>query len=91
MYRVSDTVRSTHGQDGAVVLDIQGGRIFHLNATGSWIFGHLQEGQSESQIIHGISENFGISLDTAHKDVCEFFGSMEQAGLVQDDASRVNP
>src|SRR5258707_116519 len=31
MYRVSDGVRSTHGQDGAIVLDVQQGQMFNLN------------------------------------------------------------
>jgi Coenzyme PQQ synthesis protein D (PqqD) len=88
MRRLSESVRSTYTDGGTIVLDVQGGRIFHLNATGSWIFRHLQKGQSESQIIHGISDEFGISLSTAHKDVCDFFRSMEQAGLVHNDASR---
>ena len=34
MYKLSSTVRTTHGQDGAVVLDIRKGQMFNLNETG---------------------------------------------------------
>jgi hypothetical protein len=44
MYRVSDSVRSTHGQDGAIVLDIRQGQMFNLNFVGSRILELLKEG-----------------------------------------------
>ena len=43
MYRVPDTVRSTYGQDGAIVLDVQRGQILRLNSTASLIFQRLQQ------------------------------------------------
>ena len=82
MYTVSKTVRTTHGQDGAVVLDIQQGRMLRLNVTGSFIFEHLERGESESQIIEGLSQRFCISRDVAQADVGDFLKSIEQEGLV---------
>ena len=35
MFRLSEQVRSTHNQDGAVVLDILHGQMFRLNLVGS--------------------------------------------------------
>jgi len=89
MYRVSIGVRSTQNQDGTMVLDIQRGRILRLNVTGSMIFERLQQGQTESQIIDGISQEFRISHEIARTDVCEFLKSMEQVGLVHDDTGEV--
>jgi hypothetical protein len=51
MYRVPDTVRSTYGQDGAIVLDVQRGQILRLNSTASLIFQRLQKGETEAQIM----------------------------------------
>ena len=86
MYRISDTVRATHGQDGAVVLDIEQGRVLRFNLTGSFILQCVQRGETESQIIDGISQRFCISRDLAKTDVGEFLHSMEQEGLLHMDA-----
>jgi len=91
MYKVSEGIRSTRGQDGAIVLDIQHGRILRLNVTGSLIFARLRQGRTESEIINGISEEFRISHDVAQTDVGEFLKSMEIAGLVYRDTSQVRP
>jgi hypothetical protein len=87
MYRVSDAVRTTHGQDGAVVLDIRQGRVLRLNVTASFIFERLQRGETESQIIDGINQHFCVSRDVARADVNEFLKSMELEGLVHSAAS----
>jgi len=87
MYRVSEAVRTTHGPDGAVVLDIKQGRLLRLNITGSVIFQGLQRGETEAQIIEGIRHHFCISRDLAHADVTEFLESMEQEGLIHSATS----
>ena len=74
-----------------MVLDIQRGQILRLNVTGSMIFERLQQGQTESQIIDGISQEFRVSHDIAQTDVGEFLKAMEQAGLVRNDTPQVSP
>jgi hypothetical protein len=83
MNRVSDAVRSTHNQDGAVVLDIQHGRILRLNTTASLIFDRLQQGQTDSQIIDEVCREFRVSQEIAQADLAEFLNSLAQQGLVQ--------
>lgn len=83
MYRVSETVRTTYGQDGAVVLDIHQGRILRLNVTGSFIFECLQRGETELQIADGISRRFSIPRERAQADIGGFLKSMEHEGLVE--------
>ena len=84
MYRVSETVRTTHGQDGAIMLDIQQGQMLHLNPTGSLIFMRLQQGETESQIIDEISQEFRILHEIVHEDVREFLLSLERRGLIHN-------
>jgi coenzyme PQQ synthesis protein D (PqqD) len=91
MYKVSNGVRSTQNQDGMIVLDIERGRMLRLNVTGSLIFERLQQGQTESQIIEGISQEFHLSRDITQTDVGEFLKSMEQAGLVRNETPQVSP
>jgi hypothetical protein len=82
MYKVSETIRTTHGQDGGLVLDIRQGQMLQLNVTGALIFKRLQEGRTESQIIDEISQEFHIRRETANVDVWEFLNSLERQGLI---------
>lgn len=85
MYTVSKAVRTTHGHDGAVVLDVQSGRVVRLNAAASFILEHLERGEPESQIIKELCQRFSISPEVAQADIRECLISMEQVGLVHND------
>jgi hypothetical protein len=78
MYRVSDTVRSTHNRDGAIVLDVRQGQMFNLNFVGSRILELLKSGSTESAIVDEISREFGISRELAENDVREFLQNLEE-------------
>jgi hypothetical protein len=71
MYRICESVRSTHGQDGAIVLDIKQGQIFNVNLAGSRILELLESGIPESEIASAVSREFEISRETATQDVQE--------------------
>ena len=84
MYRVSDTVRSTHNQDGAIVLDVRQGQMFNLNFVGSRILELLKKGYTESGIVDEISREFGIGRDLAEYDVHEFLQNLKKCHLVEE-------
>lgn len=84
MYRISDTVRSTHSQDGAIVLDIPQGQMFNLNFVGSRILELLKSGYTESQIVDEISRAFGVGRDVAEADVREFLGTLRAHRLIEE-------
>lgn len=83
MYRVRDSVRSTHGQDGAIVLDIAQGQMFNLNPVGSRILELLEAGSTELAIVGEISQQYGIDQRVAESDVREFIESLEQNQLLE--------
>jgi hypothetical protein len=83
MYQVSDSVRSTHGQDGAVVLDIRQGHMFNLNRVGSRVLELLQAGSKEPNIVDAISREFSADRELVEKDVHEFFRKLAQYRLVE--------
>jgi hypothetical protein len=87
MYRVSGTVRSTHNQDGAIVLDVQQGQIFNLNFVGSRILELLKSGYTESGIVDEIRGEFGVSRDLAENDVREFLQNLKKYHLVEERES----
>lgn len=84
MYRVSEGVRSTHGQDGAIVLDVQQGQMFNLNCVGSRILELLEGGSAEPDIVKVISHEFNASSEVVENDVHEFIESLRQHKLVSE-------
>jgi hypothetical protein len=81
---VSDGVRSTHGQDGAIVLDIHQGQMFNVNPVGSRILELLESGSAEADIVETISREFGVGRDIVEKDVREFIESLRKHKLVAE-------
>src|SRR6266567_1898656 len=84
MYRVSEGVRSTHGQDGAIVLDIRQGQMFNLNLVGSRILELLETGATQSVIVDEISQKFEVSRNIAESDVREFIKSLRRHQLLEE-------
>jgi hypothetical protein len=84
MYRVSGGVRSTHGQDGAIVLDVQQGQMFNLNCVGSRILELLENGSEEPDIVNVISHEFKVGRDVVESDVHEFIEALRKHKLVLD-------
>lgn len=87
MYRVAESVRSSHRQDGAIVLDIRQGQMYNLNLVGSRILELLKTGATESAIVDEISQRFEVSKAVAETDVREFIESLKQHQLLEDSGS----
>jgi hypothetical protein len=84
MYRVSNTVSSTHGRDGAIVLDIEQGQMFNLNFVGSRILELLKGGSAQSEIVDEIVREFGVGREIAENDVREFLQTLKENRLVEE-------
>jgi hypothetical protein len=84
MYRISEGVRSTHGQDGAIVLDVQQGQMFNLNCVGSRILELLESGSPEPDIVKVISHEFNASSEVVENDVREFIEALREHKLVSN-------
>ena len=87
MYRVAEGIRSTHGRDGAIVLDVRQGQMFNLNFVGSRILELLETGATDAAIVGEISQKFGVSMDVAESDVREFIESLKQHHLLEEPGS----
>lgn len=84
MYRISEGVRSTHGQDGAIVLDVQHGQMFTLNCVGSRILELLESGSVAPDIVKVISHEFNANSEVVENDVHEFIEALRKHKLVLD-------
>jgi hypothetical protein len=89
--RVAENVRSTHSQDGGIVLDIRQGQMFRLNWVGSRMFELLKQGRSEIQIADEISRQFAVPREMVEADLKEFLSHLQKHHLLecgQQDAHR---
>jgi hypothetical protein len=80
--KISEYVRTTITQDGAVLMNIKGGHMLTLNLTGSIIWQQLADGRSPEQIADTLSPQFGIPREQALADVNEFLQQLEAQHLI---------
>jgi PqqD family protein of HPr-rel-A system len=84
-YRVSQALRSSQGQDGAIVLNVRSGHMFSINCVGSLILAVLKEkpGIPEDEIAELIGKEFDLSPETAQKDLRRFLQKLIQHQLIE--------
>lgn len=90
-YRLLESVRSTHSQDGAIVLDVRKGLIYKLNLVGSRVLELLKCKSEllEASITDQISNEFGISPEVAAQDLQEFLRILVRHQLVERLTSEI--
>jgi hypothetical protein len=87
MPRQGARIRSTHCADGGIVMDIDRGKMFSLNASGSVMFQLLAKGHDEKTIVDELTQQFGISADEAKKDLHDFQNNLNAHDLRADLAA----
>jgi hypothetical protein len=81
--KLNGQIRSTHNQDGAIVLDIRGGQMFSLNLVGSRILELLKDGCTETQIVDEIIRESGADRKIVEADLQEFLVQLEKHRLLE--------
>jgi Coenzyme PQQ synthesis protein D (PqqD) len=87
MYRVAESVRSKHTQDGGSVLDVRQGLMLTLNPVGSRILEFLELGAAESAVIDEISQEFDVNREIVERDVQEFIANLKRHRILVDVGS----
>jgi hypothetical protein len=83
-------IRSTHTADGGIVLDIDKGRMFSLNSSGSAIFQLMETGLCEDSIVEELVRRFGISADVAKRDINDFRETLKNHALLAGSGLRAS-
>ena len=88
MIRLTETLRTISRLDGGVILDLRGGRIFHLNASAAAILDLLVHHHdcTEEHCASELIRRFGIDRSSALADVQAFLESLSNNGLIRDGA-----
>jgi len=94
--KISEHVRTTITQDGAVLMNIKVGNMVTLNPIGSVIWQQLSDGRSPEQIAARLASEFGLSREQTSADVNKFLEQLEAQHLIEpaessDSRKRVGP
>ena len=80
-------IRSTHTPDGTIVMDVDSGRMFSLNSSGSFMFQLLSDGLDDKSIVDEFVRRFGISAAVAKRDLDEFRSTLNSHALIKEATS----
>lgn len=84
-YRRSDDVVDAQVDDDRVLLAIDSGTYFHLNAVGSHIWNVLAHPHTLEEITDLVRVEFSAPADQIANDVATFLPALTDAGLVLTD------
>ena len=83
----SSRIRSNHTPDGGIVMDVDNGRMFSLNSSGSVMFQLLTKGLDEQSVVDELVRLFGIPAAVAKRDLGEFRTALNGHALIKEVAS----
>jgi hypothetical protein len=82
-FTIPTTVRATANQDGAVLLDIEQGLCFSMNAVGAKIWELLKQGYSSSAIVDCLEKECeGVTRSQLEIDVTDFLSELQSRRLI---------
>jgi hypothetical protein len=81
-YRLSDSVMFRIIEDEAVILDLDAGEYFGLNAVATRVWQLLSENQPVTSICNAIVDEFDVSLEVVQEDVGSLVNDLCSRGLL---------
>jgi coenzyme PQQ synthesis protein D (PqqD) len=82
-HRISGEIRTCYNQDGAVVLDTRGNRIFNFNNAGAALLRILNCGTVSAEVLtKALADSHGIDPKLAAGDVSDFLEQLRSYGLI---------
>jgi hypothetical protein len=76
-------LRVSAHDEGAVILDIDGGQLYSTNRVGARIIALLEEKANLHDIADRIKTEFDAPLERVQADLEHFVGSMKAGGLIR--------
>lgn len=86
VWNASASVRSTYTQDGGVLLDVDKGMCYSLNAVASKLWNHLEQNQAGvtfDELVGVIRSNFEVTDGELEADIAAHLEKLENMGLVK--------
>ena len=89
--KISDDVMYTQVEDEYVLLHLDKGEYFSLNAMGREMFDYIKDGMSPDEIIDCITRDYEVAGDTVKRDLDELIVAMREARFFSEDDQPDNP
>ena len=83
--KISSEVRWYKEDDQLVLLNLESGRYFSLNPTGTRLWDAISNGRTKDDCARLLKGSYGISEDIAERDVADFLHRLEEVGIVRLD------
>ena len=86
VWNASASVRSTYTQDGGVLLDVEKGMCYSLNALASKLWNHLEQNQAGvtfDELVSVTRRNFEVTDGELEADIAAHLDKLEKMGLVK--------
>lgn len=71
--------------EGGVILNVENGDYFQVNATGRLIWETLAAGAQRRDLVEKLQSTFGIAEDQASADVNDFLAELDERSLIEVD------
>jgi len=91
VWNASASVRSTYTQDGGVLLDVEKGMCYSLNAVASKLWNYLEQNQAGvtfDELVSVIRSNFEATDGDVEADIAAHLEKLEKMGLVKRNGSQ---
>jgi len=88
VWSVSDSIRSTYTQDGAVLLDVKKGACYSMNVVAARVWTALersQEGITLGDIVNALEKRFPVPRTQLESDTAECLENLRRLGLVSQN------
>ena len=92
-WSVSPDVRSTYSEDGAVLLDINQGLCYSLNAVAARIWVTIEASQTGitlEGIVGALESHFKVPRQELETDTADHLDKLERMGLILCDGQRIS-
>ena len=70
-------------ETGGVLLNVESGDYYELNATGRFLWEQIQTGSDVNALTAALADEFGIDRASAEADVETFLGDLRKRHLVE--------
>jgi hypothetical protein len=87
LYAQSAAVMSRDIGGEAVLLNLDSGTYFGLNAVGTRTWALIGEGKSPAQVLAAIVQEYAVATSQAEQDLQKLFSDLLQAGLLVEQES----
>ncbi len=66
---------------GSMTLNFNG--IINLNETGAFLFGVLQKGAKEQELLEKMLDEYDVSVEKAKSDIDDFISKLKEADILE--------